>query len=60
MHNGAIYKEGTPEEIFHSISDIKRLGLDVTVVVELAERLKIEGFNLPDVLTISELVDCLC
>ncbi|NLM98060.1 MAG: energy-coupling factor transporter ATPase [Halanaerobiaceae bacterium] len=60
MHNGAIYKEGTPEEIFHSISDIKRLGLDVTVVVELAERLKKEGFNLPDVLTISELVDCLC
>lgn len=60
MNNGTIYKEGTPREIFNSISDIKKVGLDVPVVVELADGLKKAGINLPNVLTISELVDSLC
>jgi len=60
MHKGSIIKEGTPVEIFKDIADLKKVELDVPVVVELANELKKIGFNLPEVLSIDELVNNLC
>ena len=40
MESGKILKIGTPKEIFSNVKEIKRLGLDVPVTVELAARLK--------------------
>jgi energy-coupling factor transport system ATP-binding protein len=40
MESGKIIKSGTPHEIFSNVKEIKRLGLDVPVTVELAARLK--------------------
>ena len=41
MEGGKIIKIGTPKEIFANVKEIKRLGLDVPVTVELAARLKL-------------------
>jgi ABC transporter./Cobalt ATP-binding cassette C terminal. len=40
MHNGTIYKEGTPREIFASPEDLFRLGLDVPEPVRFQRKLE--------------------
>ena len=47
MEGGKILKIGTPRQIFSDFAEIKRLGLDVPVAVELAERLRRRGLNFP-------------
>ena len=47
MEGGKILKIGTPRQIFYDFAEIKRLGLDVPVAVELAERLRRRGLNFP-------------
>ena len=60
MENGKILKTGTPREIFTDVKELKRLGLDVPVAVELADRLRKRGLKLPkSILTDEELVDAL-
>ena len=60
LESGKILKTGTPREIFADVKELKRLGLDVPVAVELADRLRKRGFNLPkSILTDEELVDAL-
>lgn len=60
MENGKILKIGTPREIFSDAAEIKRLGLDVPVAVELAERLRRRGFKLPkNILTDEEFITAL-
>ena len=60
MENGKILKFGTPQEIFSNVAEIKRLGLDVPATVELADRLRKKGFNLPkNILTAEELAAAL-
>ncbi len=60
MENGKILKIGTPREIFADVKELKRLGLDVPVAVELADRLRKRGLKLPkSILTDEELVDAL-
>ena len=52
--------EGTPREIFSQVEKVKRLGLDVPQVTELAYELNKEGFNIStNILTVEELVDAL-
>lgn len=59
MEGGLVIRIGTPREIFSDIAEIKRLGLDVPVAVELANRLR-GRFNLPkDILTAEELATAL-
>jgi energy-coupling factor transport system ATP-binding protein len=59
MHNGEVYKKGTPEEIFSSPEGLLKLGLDVPEVVRF--QLKIEkslDFRLSKTcLTMEELTD---
>ncbi len=60
MEKGQIVMEGTPREIFSQVEKVKRLGLDVPQVTELAYELNKEGFNIStNILTVEELVDAL-
>ena len=46
MESGKIIKQGTPQEIFSDVKELKRLGLDVPAPVELADRLRRKGLKL--------------
>lgn len=60
MEQGEIVMEGSPREIFSQVEKVKKFGLDVPQVTELAYELRKEGFNVPvDILTIEELVKAL-
>lgn len=60
MEKGKIIKIGTPQEIFSDVKEIKKLGFDVPAPVELADRLRRKGFNLPkNILTAKNLSDAL-
>ena len=61
MDNGNIKLDGTPKEVFRNIDEIKKYGLDVPQVTELAQELIKEGLKLPpDIIDVKELVDLLC
>ena len=60
MEGGRIIKDNTPREIFTDVKEMKRLGFDVPVAAELAERLRKNNFKLPPkILTAEELADAL-
>lgn len=57
MDNGEISIEGTPEEVFSQVDEMRKLGLDVPQATEIAYLLNKQGFSLnPGILTIEELV----
>ena len=61
MDNGKIVMNGKPKEIFKNVSLMKKIGLDVPQVTELAYELKQNGINIEsDILTIDEMVNALC
>ena len=61
MDRGNIKLDGTAKEVFRNIDEIKKYGLDVPQVTELAQELIKEGLNLPpDIIDVKELVDLLC
>ncbi|SHE71866.1 energy-coupling factor transporter ATPase [Caloramator proteoclasticus] len=61
MDDGKIVAEGTPREVFSKVELLKKLGLDVPQVTELAYELKKSGLNIrQDIITIDELVEELC
>ncbi|CUO13032.1 MAG: energy-coupling factor transporter ATPase [Sarcina ventriculi] len=61
MDNGKKTMEGTPREIFSQVEKMKKIGLDVPQVTELAYELNKEGVNIStDILNIDEMVSELC
>ena len=53
--------EGTPKEVFKNVDLLKKIGLDVPYMTELASLLREEGLDLDDdILTVDEMVDKLC
>lgn len=61
MDKGNIKLDGTPKEVFRNIDEIKKFGLDVPQVTELAQELSKEGLSFPnDIIDVKELVDLLC
>ena len=61
MEEGSIILQGKPREVFPHVDEIKKIGLDVPQVTELAFDLKKQGFNIRnDVLTVEELVEQVC
>lgn len=61
MEEGSMVLEGTPREVFAQVDVLKRLGLDVPQVTELAFQLNKAGINIPnDILTVDEMVRYLC
>jgi energy-coupling factor transport system ATP-binding protein len=60
LHDGENVLMGTPREIFTQVETLKKLGLDVPQVTELAYELRKEGFDIrKDCITIEELVEAL-
>ena len=58
MEEGRILKIGTPRQIFSDVNEIKRLGLDVPVAVEISERLRRRGLKFPkNILTDEDFVN---
>ncbi len=58
MEKGKVAVEGTPREIFSQVEEVRRIGLDVPQVTELAYLLKKSGMDInTEVLEIEELVD---
>lgn len=61
LEKGQVVMEGTPREIFPQVNQLRKLGLDVPQVTELALQLREEGLKLSgDILEIEELVNGLC
>jgi len=61
MDSGKVVMNGKPKEIFKNVSLMKKIGLDVPQVTELAYELRQNGINIgSDILTIDEMVNALC
>ncbi len=61
MEEGKIVMQGKPREIFAQVEELKRLGLDVPQMTELAHELRFAGVELSgDILTVEEMVESLC
>ncbi len=61
MEEGSIVLEGKPNEVFSQVDVLKKLGLDVPQVTELAFQLSKAGIDIPnDILTVDEMVRYLC
>jgi energy-coupling factor transport system ATP-binding protein len=61
MDNGSIKMEGTPREIFPQVEHMKKIGLDVPQVTELAYELKRAGIDINEkILNVDEMVNELC
>ncbi|WP_028991958.1 energy-coupling factor transporter ATPase [Thermoanaerobacter thermocopriae] len=61
MDDGKVVLDGTPKEVFKEVELLKKIGLSVPQVTELAYQLKREGFDVPlDILTVEEMVEFLC
>ena len=61
MKNGHKVHDGSPEEIFTHVEELKDMGLDVPVAAEVALKLRQKGHELPkNVIRDQELGDALC
>jgi len=61
MDEGSIKMEGTPREIFPQVEHMKKIGLDVPQVTELAYELKRAGIDINEkILNVDEMVNELC
>jgi energy-coupling factor transport system ATP-binding protein len=61
MDKGKIVMEGTPREIFSKVDIMKKIGLDVPQMTELAYDLQKSGVKIStEILTIDEMVNALC
>ena len=61
VDDGQIRMEGTPREVFSKVDVMKKIGLDVPQVTELAYELRKEGIDRStEILNIDEMVDAIC
>ena len=61
MHDGEVFLDGTPSEVFARGGRVKSVNLDVPLAVELAARLRQRGIEVPaDIIGTEEMVEYLC
>lgn len=61
LHEGEVFLDGTPEAIFAQADQIRAIGLDVPMAVEIAEGLRQRGIPVPaDIIDAERLVTYLC
>ncbi|SFC82220.1 energy-coupling factor transporter ATPase [Clostridium uliginosum] len=61
MDAGEVRMQGTPKEIFPQVDMMKKIGLDVPQVTELAYELRKEGINISgEILNVDEMVNEIC
>lgn len=57
MHKGKVHMLGTPRELFSRRAELEAIGLGVPAAVELADKLRARGWELPaDVVTLDQAV----
>ena len=60
MEDGKIAMDGTPEEVFYRINELRELRLDVPLAVEMTSKLRSKGITLPGtILTINALAEAI-
>ncbi|MPN60842.1 Energy-coupling factor transporter ATP-binding protein EcfA2 [bioreactor metagenome] len=58
MDDGKIAMDGAPKEVFAQVEELRSLGLTVPDTVDLLDRLRRDGLDLPlDALTVDECAD---
>lgn len=61
MHEGKVFLDGSPQEVFAQKEKILSVNLDIPLVVELAEKLRQKGIEVPEnIIGMEEMVDYLC
>lgn len=60
LSEGRIIKSGTPKEVFSDDDAIKRAKLELPVAVDIAAKLRRDGWSIGDVLTDEELTEAIC
>lgn len=61
IDGGKVKMEGTPREIFSQVDKMKKIGLDVPQVTELAYELEKEGISISkEILNVDEMVNAIC
>ncbi|MBR5302536.1 MAG: energy-coupling factor transporter ATPase [Clostridia bacterium] len=61
MDEGKIAMSGTPREVFTKVDAVRKLGLDVPPMTDLAHMLRAKGLDVrADVLTVDEMVEEVC
>lgn len=61
MHEGKVLLDGTPYEVFSQTDVIREANLDVPIMVELGDRLRKEGLDIPPgIIKEEEMVKALC
>lgn len=48
MNHGSVVMDGTPREVFAEGEELRAIGLDVPQAVELAQKLREKGFDIPE------------
>ena len=58
MDDGKVVMDGTPKEVFTQVEDLRAIGLTTPDTVDLLDRLRKDGFDVPlDALTVEECAD---
>ena len=57
INDGKIVLDDVPGEVFKNVEYLKSVGLDVPQMTELAQLLRAEGVDIPDVMTVDECFD---
>lgn len=61
MHEGGVLLDGTPYEVFSNVDTIRKANLDIPIMVELGDRLRKEGLDIPmGIIKEEEMVKALC
>ena len=61
MHDGSVLLDGTPKEVFRNTSLIREKNLEVPLMIEVAEKLRKRGIDIPDnIATEDEMVEYIC
>lgn len=61
MHDGKVFLDGKPEEVFAQKEKVLSVNLDIPLAVELADKLREKGIDVPkDIIGMEEMVEYLC
>lgn len=61
MDGGKIVLDGKPEEVFIHTNEIRAIALDVPLAVEISEKLRAKGIDVPQgIITMEDMVEFVC
>lgn len=61
MHDGEVFLDGTPAEVFSQKDKVLSVNLDIPLAVELAQKLRARGIEVPEsIIGMEEMVEYLC